>query len=688
VRRFALLLLALTVGSFLFGGYVWIGRFTWPGYFPALTAHVWLGVAVIVGSSPALAWHLRQTGSKLVPTLLVPAAILAVVSAVMPGRPEYPAFGPIGWAAGTSAAQLLLTAGFMKAMKHPGVSVKTSKSGIALTLGLLFALHLGVLGWQLRGDERWGPMLAHSAVGLGVGLLFAVHLKRVREIRWWKSAPVALLLLGGCGAAWYGTYPHDLVLGDFRSPLEVGDASGLTAPERDTGRPRVTLPANAEERRAARPKLDPAVLGNSMSCGNSGCHENITKQWAGSAHRFASDNAFYRAAVGRFVQERGPDDAGFCANCHDPIAVLAGTVVDDYADGEPPPSDGVSCVVCHATVHVERDATNGVFTVREPETYPGGSEAARDRNIRLDPRAHRQGLVGNFRINDPSFSCEACHRVVISPDVGAATTAELQSAHDESRYPGKLMCTDCHMPTLTINRSFEQPVYNHYMSGVNLDLPTYAVGGDPEALAFVQQHTVDWLAGSIETDPFTESDVEYGLPRQTVELMKRGGAVAVRVDTQRIADNRVRAIVTTTNHRAGHAYPIGPLDLHEHWLRIVVTNGAGDVIFEQGQLDADGLIDPDAARLGGVEIGRDGNPIAMHRVWDVAKIVGERKIPPRQSVEDSVEFDLPDGNAGPWTVSATWMFRRAPPEFVRWALGEDAELMPAHEFGSAQAVLN
>jgi hypothetical protein len=684
MRRWTQALFGAFLGCLALGLYAWVGTVDWPAYFPALQGHLALGIALILGSSPALAYHLRQTGSRLVPSLLIPAAALAVLWLVCPGRPEYPAFGPIGWAAGTSCIQLLVTAGFMAAMKHPGHSVKTSTTGVILAVTTLYALHVGVFGWLLRGDERWGPMLAHSAIGIAAGALLLPHLKvfRTRPPLLVGTGTVGLLAL--LGAIWFPTYPHDLVLDDFRSPLDLGDTPLLEAAYRDYGTRVRQLPMNAAERRMPVPEpMDAAVIANSRSCGASGCHENITKQFEGSAHRHAADNALYLAAVKQFVTENGPEDAAFCANCHDPVSVLAGTVVQDYADGSPPPSDGVSCVVCHSTVHVDPKANNGVFTVREPPTYPGGTEEARNRNIRLDPRRHRQALVANFRLNDPSGNCKACHRVLLSPDIGAATTALVQAASEDAQLTSDLDCTDCHMPTLTTNRSFEQPVYDHYMSGVNLDLPRYATGGDPEALAFVAQHTRAFMSGEVDTSAFGAADLAYGIPDATVEVMAGRGVLALEL-APTVGSEGLQVAVTSTNHRAGHPFPIGPFDLQEIWQTLRVTDADGAVLFDGGALDEQGRVPPEAPRLGALELGRDGKPLQRHRIWDLAKIVGKRQIGQGLSTDDAWAVPLPADPAWPLTVRATWKLRRANPEFTTWAMGADAELFPAHEIAAAE----
>ena len=674
----------LFVASTALGLFAWLTPLSAPGHFLALEGHLIAGLVLVVASSPALGWHLRKTGSRLVPSLLVPAAVLAVIALAMPGRPEYPAFGPIGWAAATSSAQLLLSAAFMKAMKHPGVSVKTSISGVLLSVITLFTLHVGILGWLMRGDERWGAMLAHSAVGVVTALLVLPHLKVVRQRAAALVVPAVVVSLLGLGGLWFRTYPHDLVLADFRSPLELGDYALIAPPDRFVDAPVVATPQSGAERsRPVSPTLDPSITGDSASCGVAGCHELLTQQWAGSAHRHSADNAFYRAVVRRLVQEASPETATFCANCHDPVGVLAGTTAVDYADGDPPPSDGVSCVVCHATVHVPDDPANGAFTVREPPPYPGATEARRNRNINLDPRTHRQLLATNFRINDPNAACATCHRVRLGPDLGLPENTLQDPVEGRVRERYELGCTDCHMPTLTTIRPFEQPQYDHFWSGINADLPLYATGPrDEVALEIVAEHTVQWLAGELQTSALDES-LHYGIPDETVAMLKLRGVLELG-GTALVRDDRLELRVTSRNHRAGHSFPVGPFDLQEVWQEVVVEDAEGEAIVHIGALADDGSVDPAAYRLGGQEIGRDGHPIEMHRVWDVVKVRGKRQIPRGGSTDDAYSIPLPPDVARPLSIRVAWRFRRANPEFTRWAMGPDAPLMPVHELGAVE----
>jgi hypothetical protein len=695
MERTTRVLFFVLCGVIVCGTYCFVGTVFWPLYFPALRLHLGLGLGLIVATIPALAWHIRQTNTRLVPSLVMPGAVMIALGVAAPGRPEYPAFGPIGWGLITSGIHLILIAACARlfaAPKRP--PVRTSISGVALTMVLLWALHVGILGWQIRGDERWGPMLAHSVLGIFCAVLVFPHLLWFRRlVRRKAGIPVVVVILSALALWWKVTYPHDLILADFRSPLTFRDEIALTpmliGPGERTFGTTTADRRDRELREEAGPRMDPELVGGSDGCGAAGCHEVLHQQWAGSAHRFAADNLFYRKVVEKFVQERGVDEAAFCANCHDPVRVLTGTVREAYADGLPPPGEGVGCVSCHAMVRVQKPPQNGLFTLRQPRRYPGRTVQARNRNIRLDPRAHRQDLVSNFRLVETGDTCITCHRLVVGPDIGAAQTFVLQaSAQPPWRAGAELTCGDCHMPTLTIPRSFEQAIYDHHLSGVNLDLALYAWGPDidAEALAVVRRNTEAFLGGTMDVTGLEQEVRQYEIPIQTAAVLREGGAVALTVRAERTATG-LRVVTDTHNHRAGHPFPIGPFDLHEHWQEVVVTDADGAVLFHRGGLGEDLRVDPDAHRLGAVELDRSGKPLEHHRIWDLAGLEAERQIPRGGTVEDVYDIPLPPDATGPLTVHAAWRFRRANQDFVDWVFDGDGTTFPVHEMAAAEIVV-
>jgi hypothetical protein len=91
-------------------------------------------------------------------------------------------------------------------------------------------------------------------------------------------------------------------------------------------------------------------------------------------------------------------------------------------------------------------------------------------------------------------------------------------------------------------------------------------------------------------------------------------------------------------------------------------------------------------RLGGHGLTAEGRPIEKHRIFDIARVEGVRRLHD-ELLTDVRDVPLPPDGRGPWEVRARWLFRRAPPVFSRWALDrEDAE-MPVWELAGTRFVV-
>jgi len=71
--------------------------------------------------------------------------------------------------------------------------------------------------------------------------------------------------------------------------------------------------------------FDSRSLSGSMSCGTVGCHEQITKEWEPSAHRYAAMDTVFQGIQTVMAKQNGPESTRYCGGCHDPISLFSGT---------------------------------------------------------------------------------------------------------------------------------------------------------------------------------------------------------------------------------------------------------------------------------------------------------------------------------------------------------------------------
>jgi hypothetical protein len=711
MRRIEIGALALFAACALLGGIVFAADLFWPPYFPLLRAHVWLGLGSLLLVVPAMAAHLSRTGLTaggasvaLAFVLMLPLPLLITWAPWL--KIPLESHPPLILAGLLSGGMILAIAALTRVLvsrrdrpKPPADPTRWTWTGLILLALGLEAAWLGVLIWLLPGggDLRNGGHVYHSLLGVLTILMVIPHLRLVlkRTRRAWTLVLIGALLAGG-GLVW----KHQYFEQHMRSRFAVDQGSRWTV---------TTLPFDRAGRaRADGPHLTREQMPSAQTCGSAGCHELLTHQWEGSAHRFAADNDFYRRVVAEFVAERGVAEAAFCAACHDPVRVVTGEVAEAYKDGAPPPGEGVTCVACHGAYALGEGAANGSFKMRGWIEYPGKDEAARHRNIRLDPRFHSSAaMVDGFHTSGPS--CGPCHRLQVSPDMGATVSETVQVVWhpqpdlDFTRQRAEVLegsspegfdpcCVDCHLPDPDIKDGDDpwwsslSSVYDHHMPGLNRDLALYAShpDADPRALDEVRRRVLRFRGGAEYDRCYagrggrpTSYEALEPAPGEAVAEQPGPPHLAVRMRPGHSPREFV-LVATTSNRAAGHSFPTGPFDLREVWQEVLVTDGTGQLLLHVGGLEEGGRVDPLAHRLGATELDSDGGELPRHRIWDLGAVVDKRVIGPTESVQDEYRIPVPTGIDGPLHAVVRWNYRHANPEFVQWVYGDAGRSFPVH----------
>jgi hypothetical protein len=536
---------------------------------------------------------------------------------------------------------------------------------LALAAGL--ALAFGWSGGEIRGDARWGALLGHSALGFGATLLVVPHYRFVRQkLQGSRGMGIALLAAVGAAALWAWQIDRTW----FSGFTEAGAEARWTVDELGPDAP------------PARP-MSTDLVAVSSTCGEAGCHEAITEEWSGSAHRSAADNALYAAAVGGLVADRGPAAAIACALCHDPDRALSGTVEQAYADGTPEPGDGVSCIGCHAAYDAPEPVGDGRVRFRHPRNHPAAGDDAGRRQLLLDPRLHRQNFQANRHLMSDE-GCGVCHRASHELEGGHVL---LQNPYRAEEDPGPdradvvVSCGLCHMPTTTPQPGGRMPLYEHRWPGVNTDLAEYATHADAVALAAGAAAVDVFMEGALSTQHLPDA-LEHN-PEFAAWAEAAAGRGLLDVEVAASWSDVLTIDVQTTHRRAAHPFPIGPFDLQEVWLEVIVQDpGTGETLAHIGALH-DHRVDPDAPRLGARLLDAAGEPLREHRLDRLHAVVDRRQIHPGETIHDRLEVPAPSSSDS-LLVAAAWRFRRVNPDFAEFAMGEGAiERFAVHTLGAA-----
>ncbi|MHB8953600.1 MAG: multiheme c-type cytochrome [Pirellulaceae bacterium] len=558
-----------------------------------------------------------------------------------------------------------------------------------------------VLTWQAAFGPKLGSLwsLVHLVSGFVTGILISVHLV-LAFLRRRQIAREVAEFRSGVRRFVYGTAALSLAAGALvvaavvtwpaqpaESPVPAGYSLSTYLEKFDEYRGNPFAPSYA--RTDSGNLIDPAVLGNSASCGTTGCHEQIYAEWQPSAHRFSAMNPSFQAIQKNFAADRGAEETRYCAGCHDPISLFAGAKdIHNLSLSAPGMQEGCSCVVCHAIDKVDVRG-NADYVLVPPRKYlwedsQGWQKAVSDFLIRAFPRQHLADYDRGL-LHSTEF-CGACHKQFIPEALNRFGMVAGQNQYDEWRSShwnatdpaANLNCVDCHMRLVTdssdpgrgeagaIRRTPEDGKHRHHgFIATNFFMPQ--VLELPHAAEQVRL-TEEWIRG------------ETVIPE--IEHLWPAGPVAsldiVAPQTARPGEDvRIEAVVS--NRKAGHNLTTGPLDFMRVWIHLRVLDAEGRTIAEWGGIDpvtreitdSPGLIHQignsrkeGTLVLEGLPINGHGQPIVKHELWTQAGGKGKRVIFPGYTDHQSYTLSVPAGAKGPLVVKADLNFRRYRQEFL------------------------
>lgn len=456
--------------------------------------------------------------------------------------------------------------------------------------------------------------------------------------------------------------------------------------------------------------LDPRRLSNSESCGSSGCHEEIYKEWSVSAHRYSAMDPAFQTIQKVMAEQNGAESTRYCGGCHDPISLFSGSknVFNDELTNLAGYQEGVSCIVCHSVKETDQKG-NAAFIVGTPERYIGefsygdiGKPVA-DFLIRAYPRQHVESL-GKKLFKTPEY-CAACHKQFIDEEVNNVGWVQLQNQYDNWRMshwntPGDptktIECRECHMPlqesndpaagdSFDYNRTLaDGKARSHRFLGANQLVPALLeLEGHEEHLELTEK----WLRGEIEIPEIADKWAQgsaVGLALEMPDAVLPGEAVPVKV--------------VVTSNKVGHDFPTGPLDIIQTWVELTVTDQLGDTVYESGHVEDTNFIQQGAFMFKAEPVDQYGNLIDRHNLWEMVGVRYRRSLFPGFSdaaaysfecptaapaTDDVVvadegqrveEFAIPAGTEGQLTVTARLRYRKIDQYLLNFVFGEDTPL--------------
>jgi hypothetical protein len=415
------------------------------------------------------------------------------------------------------------------------------------------------------------------------------------------------------------------------------------------------------------------------------CHQGPMADWSGGIMGNDFRDPSFLALLSISEQD-SPGIGDLCLRCH-AAGWWEGKSHPPGGDPlgrsfEPPPKiDQESVPLCDFCHGVERvgmresrydgramaEAEGAVFLKPERGEHPGGPDR------RLAP-LHQEGEF-----------CGSCHDVsnpavrslndkgLPHPLERTYTEWKFSSAGEEGR-----TCQECHPP-------MKFPGAQTWMldPGMSMIYPDIDAGWADAGYEVSRDRTAAWAAA-----------------RERNESFMRQAASVQMTAPERLSAGADAALKVTVVNNTGHRLPTGFAEGRQMWIHVKVTDQAGDVVFEDGQLDDRGsLVRTAQTKVYEQQAGVDGDKSLNFALLNT--ILKDNRIPPAGFNKEAYEaegafiigadyadgqnwdeteysFEVPATADGPFHAEATLKYETFSYEFVNWLKETDKTLGSNH----------
>jgi tetratricopeptide (TPR) repeat protein len=438
--------------------------------------------------------------------------------------------------------------------------------------------------------------------------------------------------------------------------------------------------------------IEPTAFPTAEYCGH--CHKEAYAEWRQALHSNSFRTPFYRKSVNLLIEEKGIAFTRHCDSCHNPIAVLSGSL-DAHATGDRSfDRDGLTCMTCHSIQQVDSKLGNGSYVMAVPaalvdengKRIPG---MVPDSEILAHLDRHSQAVMQKI-YQSPEF-CSACHKANLPVMLNDYKWIRAFSAYDEwqgSKYSKQnplvfytadyTTCQGCHMKREAISLpdpgSKKGMLASHRWLAGNTAVPFYY--GFDEQL----ERTKEFL----QAGNFLNVDVFGIKAADSEELQAPLGSVPFKVDPKQTLE----AYVVIQSKAIGHSLIPEVRDLYEAWVSFKVTDANGKKVYESGYLRPDGTLDPGAHSFTNRPVNSAGEFVDNHRVWTIHSVAYDNSIQAGRSTLVRYQFCVPDGASWPITVQAAVQYRHLRQTYLNNVLGADHPAYPVVEIASRTRVIH
>src|ERR1700685_4596986 len=128
------------------------------------------------------------------------------------------------------------------------------------------------------------------------------------------------------------------------------------------GKDNLSLPGNAATE--GNEFIQPGAFPEAEYCAH--CHEEAYHQWRQSLHSNSFRTPFYRTSVNILIRSKGIELTRHCDSCHNPIAVVSGSLTQESHVDRSFDKDGLTCTTCHSVQKLQSTSGNGGYVMGVP----------------------------------------------------------------------------------------------------------------------------------------------------------------------------------------------------------------------------------------------------------------------------------------------------------------------------------
>lgn len=427
-------------------------------------------------------------------------------------------------------------------------------------------------------------------------------------------------------------------------------------------------------------------------CGH--CHQQAYREWRQSLHANSFRAPFYRASDDGLIHSKGIAASKYCDRCHNPIAVLSGTLDPNSKVDHSFDEDGVTCTVCHSIQSTEPKLGNGSYAMAVPAVMVD-EKGNRIRGIVPDAQIlahldrHKRAVMQDF-YGKPEF-CSTCHKASLPTELNNYKWLRSFTAFDEWQdsmfshqnpltfyQANYASCQDCHMKREAREHSYGNSKSSTFPSH------RWIAGNTAVPFHYGYKDQLDQTTAFLKSGRFMNVDLFNLQAANEIGLSRPIGSGPIPLKPGEV----VQAFVIVQNEGIGHSFIPELRDLFEAWVHFTVRDADGKAIYESGFIQPDGSLDPYAHAFVNLPMDAAGNFINKHMVWNEHAEGYDSTIQSGHSVLVRYQFRIPEKLHGSVTITAAVEYRHFRQDYLNFVLGKDHPAYPVVEIASRSQTFN